>query len=249
MIIVNVLTQLKDNYAYGITNNKDLIIVDPADHLSIIKYIENNNLNLKGILITHHHSDHTSGIEGILKHISVPVYSSNKNTFGTSKVIKEGDLIDLNFINMEVIGTPGHTLDHVVFYNKTNKILFSGDTLFRLGCGRVFEGSYEQMHNSLKKIEAIDDETMVYCGHEYTKANLNFLKSIFSQNKDLISESDKIYLQILRSNKSIPFNLGVEKVINPFLSSKSKLFNEFKKNKNLSDLGMFSYLRDLKNNF
>ena len=249
MISVINIPQLNDNYSYAITKNKEIVIIDPAESISILKYIENNQLILKGILITHHHSDHTMGIEGILNQHKVRVYSPNSNIKKTTNIIKDKDIIDLNFIKIKVIDTPGHTIDHVVFYNEENNLLFSGDTLFRLGCGRIFEGSYKQMYNSLKKIDDLNNKTNVYCGHEYTNTNLNFLLSIFPKNENLLDEKKKIDLQLKKTKSSIPFNLGREKNLNPFLTSKSNIYNKFKDDKNLSNFELFSYLRDLKNNF
>lgn len=243
------LSQLKDNYSYLVLKNKKVIIVDPAESTQIIQYIKKNQLNLIAILLTHHHLDHTAGVKKISENFSIPVYSSNQNIAHTTNVVKNGDLIDLDFIEMEVIKTPGHTHDHIVFYNKANHILFSGDSLFRLGCGRVFEGTYKQMFQSLKKINSLDDKTMVYCGHEYTYANLDFLISIFSNHKDLISEKNKIDNQLTKTNRSVPFNLGKERMINPFLSTETEIYGVFKKENNFSDIEMFSYLRDLKNKF
>ena len=111
-------------------------------------------------------------------------------------------------------------MDHLIFYIKKENILFSGDTLFRLGCGRVFEGTYKDMFESLKKINSLSDNTNVYCGHEYTNTNLNFLLSIFPQSKKLLKERDNINLQIQNTGSSIPFNLGKERKLNPFLTSK-----------------------------
>ena len=249
MISVINIPQLNDNYSYAITKNKEIVIIDPAESISILKYIENNQLILKAILITHHHSDHTMGIEGILNQHKVRVYSPNSNIKKTTNIIKDKDIIDLNFIKIKVIDTPGHTIDHVVFYNEENNLLFSGDTLFRLGCGRIFEGSYKQMYNSLKKIDDLNNKTNVYCGHEYTNTNLNFLLSIFPKNENLLDEKKKIDLQLKKTQSSIPFNLGKEKNLNPFLTSKSNIYNKFKDDNNLSNFELFSYLRDLKNNF
>lgn len=243
------IPQLKDNYSYLIIKEKKVIIIDPAESIYIIEYIKKNALNLIGILLTHHHLDHTGGVKKILKEFSTPVYSSDQKIEHTTNIVKNGDLIDLDFIKMEVIKTPGHTLDHIAFYNKNNHLLFSGDALFRLGCGRVFEGTYELMFQTLKKISSLDDKTMVYCGHEYTYNNLYFLISIFSKHKDLISEQKKIDNQMIKTNQSIPFNLGREREINPFLSTKSQIYTTFKKENDFSNMEMFSYLRDLKNNF
>ena len=249
MISIINIPQLKDNYAYAILKNKEVIIIDPADYKSILTFINDNQLSLKAILLTHHHIDHTAGVEGILNKIEVPIYSPNKKIKFTTIVVKDQDTIDLDFIKIEVIATPGHTMDHVVFYSKENTILFSGDTLFRLGCGKIFEGTYEQMFTSLQKIYRLDSRTIVYCGHEYTNTNLNFLLSIFPQNKNLLIEKKKIDIQLRETGKSIPFNLGKEKQLNPFLAPDSDYLYEFKNKNNLSNFELFSYLRDLKNNF
>ena len=248
-ISITAISQLKDNYCYIMKNNKNAVIIDPAESISTLKYIAKNKLIISAILLTHHHHDHTGGVANILKNIKVPVYSPDKKIESTTNVINNGDVIDLGFANMEVIKSPGHTLDHVIYYNKANKVLFSGDTLFRLGCGRVFEGTYLQMRNSLNIINSLPNETEVYCGHEYTLANLNFLLSIFSNNKELVLEKKIIEEKLIKNGTSIPFNLGREKSVNPFLSSESQFYTKFKIINNFSESQMFTYLRDLKNNF
>ena len=251
LITVKNIPQLTDNYSYIIKTNQNnnVIIVDPAEPRSIINYVIKNQLIISGILLTHHHNDHTAGVKEILSIANVPVYSPDIKIHGTTNVVKQGDKIDLEIFTMDVKETPGHTLDHIIFYNKELKILFSGDTLFRLGCGKVFEGTYEQMFSSLQAIESLDDELMVYCGHEYSLNNLKFLQSVFSNHPGLNFVENEIFNQLSKNKTSIPFNLGKEKLINPFLSTKSSYFNKYKKNKKLSDFGMFSYLRELKNNF
>ena len=243
------IPQLKDNYSYAIIKDNQIIIIDPADSNSIIRFIKKKKLKLNSILLTHHHHDHTAGIEGILNYQSVNVYSPNSKIKGTTKIIRGGDKLDLDIIEMLIIKTPGHTLDHIVYYNNLHHILFSGDTLFRLGCGRIFEGNYKQMYNSLNKIKDLDNQTTVYCGHEYTQANLSFLISVFPNYKDLLNEKENINKQIFNTKSSIPFNLGFEKEWNPFLSTESNYYKCFKNSRNFSNREMFSYLRDLKNNF
>ena len=177
-IQVEIFPQLKDNYSYLIHSNikKSAIVIDPAEAKPIIEFIKINNIILSGILITHHHADHTSGINDLLQFKQTEVYSPDQNIIKTSKIIKEGDMIKFDFIEFEVIATSGHTLDHIVYCSKQNNLLFSGDTLFRFGCGRIFEGTYDEMKKSLSKIEQLDDSINVYCGHEYTIYNLKFLK-------------------------------------------------------------------------
>jgi len=151
--------------------------------------------------------------------------------------------------NFEVIATPGHTLDHIILYDKINALLFSGDTLFHLGCGRVFEGTFKQMYASLQKINNLPDKTLVYCGHEYTMNNLNFLESIFEEIRELKELRTIIEKKINMSSRTIPFFLGEEKRINPFLNQSSYIFDSFKKNRNLSNFEMFKFIREKKDNF
>ena len=225
-ILVEVIPQLKDNYSYLVYSNinKSGFVIDPADAVPIIKFIKDNGIVLSGILITHHHADHNSGVNDLLKFQSTKIYSPDKNINKTSNIIKEGDLIKFDFIGFEVIATSGHTLDHVVYCSKQNILLFSGDTLFRFGCGRVFEGTYHEMKKSLNKIEKLDDSINVYCGHEYTIHNLKFLKGIFHNDKMLDKAEEDVLRQIKNTKSSMPFNLGYEKKHNPFLSLKSTNF-------------------------
>ena len=250
-ILVEIIPQLKDNYSYLVYSNVNKlgVVIDPADAMPIIKFIKDNDIILSGILITHHHSDHTSGINDLLKFQSTKIYSPDKNINKTSNIIKEGDLIKFDFIEFEVIATSGHTLDHVVYCSKQNNLLFSGDALFRLGCGRIFEGTYDEMQRSLNKIEKLDDSINVYCGHEYTIYNLKFLKEIFHNDKMFDKAEQDILKQIKKTKTSMPFNLGNEKKLNPFLSLKSPTYLNFMEKKGFDDVEMFKYLRDFRNNY
>ncbi|MBI04898.1 MAG: hydroxyacylglutathione hydrolase [Pelagibacteraceae bacterium] len=249
---IKVVNQLKDNYSYIIykTDNSFATIVDPAESQSHINVLKQKNLILEKILITHHHDDHISGIDGLIKIFpNTKIYSPNKLHSFSSKLIKEGNIIRTSINEFVVLETPGHTLDHIILYDSKNKILFSGDTLFRLGCGRVFEGTYDQMYYSLKKINSLDDNTTVYCGHEYTITNLNFLESLLNDNDDLISLRRKIESEIKQLKRSIPFNLGSEKQINPFLNQNSDLAIQLKEKHKFSNIELFTFLRDQKNQF
>jgi len=250
-IKVKIIPQLKDNYSYIVYSEERKLsaIIDPAESSSIIDFIQRENLTIETIILTHHHDDHTAGVKGILNFSAVSVYSPDKKIFGTSQVVINNDQINLSFLSFKVLATPGHTLDHIIFYDEHNNILFSGDTLFRFGCGRVFEGTYEQMQLSLQLLLGLDDTTQVYCGHEYTLKNLNFLQSIFPNNKELKISKTRINEQINATGSSIPFNLGEEKQLNPFLNPSSAIYQDLMKKNNFNDLQMFSYLRDLKNKF
>ena len=248
-ILVEIIPQLKDNYSYLVYSNVNKlgVVIDPADAAPIIKFIKEKKIILSGILITHHHADHNSGVNGLIKFKSTKIYSPNENINKTSNIIKEGDLIKFDFIEFEVISTSGHTLDHVVYCSKQNNLLFSGDTLFRFGCGRIFEGTYDEMKKSLNKIEKLEDSVNVFCGHEYTIHNLKFLKTIFHDNKLLDNAEHDILEQIKLTKSSMPFNLGNEKKLNPFLSLKSLTYKNFMQKKGFDDEKMFKYLRDLRN--
>jgi len=172
---IKIINQLKDNYSFLISkkNQSSAFIIDPADSFSHIKHLKENNLTLEKIIITHHHDDHTGGILGLIdEYPNVKIYASSKLPSIQSTIIKEGDELITTINQFKIIQTPGHTMDHIILYDSNNKILFAGDTLFRLGCGRVFEGTFNQMQNSLQKINLLPNDVTVYCGHEYTLTNL-----------------------------------------------------------------------------
>ena len=250
-IEVAIINQLSDNYSYIIYSPKikTALIIDPAESKPLIDFLKKNDLSLQGILITHHHSDHISGIKELLNFKIVDVYSPNLAIPGTSKLIKDMSNIVFDFIDFKVFASPGHTLDHIVFYNSTNKLLFSGDTLFSLGCGRVFEGTYEQMFKSLQNLNDFPNETHVYCGHEYTYQNYKFLRSIFSNYKELKQYKNKIDERYKKNKGTMPFLLGDEKVVNPFLASKVTTYNKFMLTHNFDELSFFKHLRSLKDNY
>jgi hydroxyacylglutathione hydrolase len=250
-IEVAVINQLSDNYSYVIyaPKIKKAIIIDPAESKPIIDFLKKKYLSLQGILITHHHSDHTSGIRELISFKNVVVYSSNLAIPETTQLVKDMEIVDFGFINFKVLSTPGHTLDHIIFYNATNNLLFSGDTLFSLGCGRVFEGSYEQMFNSLQRLNELPNKTYVYCGHEYTHQNYKFLNSVFFNHKILNQYKNKIDKRIKNNKRTIPFILGDEKIVNPFLVSQVTTYNNFMRTNNFDKLNFFKHLRSLKDNF
>ncbi|MDC3116516.1 hydroxyacylglutathione hydrolase, partial [Alphaproteobacteria bacterium] len=176
--------------------------------------------NLDEIVNTHHHHDHIGGNAELLEiyksKLIAPVYDKTRIS-DIDILVSDNDLINIAGTRTKVIHTPGHTLGHVCFYMADEKCLFSGDTLFYLGCGRVFEGTMEQMWLSLLKLRSLPNDTLVYCGHEYTSSNAKFAKHIDPNNQMLekaiieIKDKRKIFLP------TIPFELGKEKIINPFL--------------------------------
>ena len=206
-----------DNYIWALQVDSSITLVDPGDAAPVIKIIKEKKLKIEDILITHHHFDHTGGLVELKKYISGKVYGpKNENINGIDIPVTENDLIETLGIEFLTIETPGHTLDHVSFYGKEAGTLFCGDTLFSAGCGRLFEGTYEQLYNSIQKLNKLPDDTKIYCGHEYTLSNLEFVRSQI--NNDYIEEKYKEISDMRSKNQiSLPSILGIERKINPFL--------------------------------
>lgn len=197
------------------------MVVDPGDASPVITLLKEQGIQLKGILLTHHHRDHTGGVSDLLKLTKVPVYGPDSIPLVTHPV-KEGDCLFLDPIpeTLKVIEIPGHTLDHVAYVG--SGILFCGDTLFTAGCGRVFEGTFLQMYQSLQKLASLPSETKIYCGHEYTQANLRFAKSVEPSNKDIQERIIRVDAQRAEGKPTVPAPLSLELKTNPFLRCKNK---------------------------
>tara|TARA_B100001115_G_C15756012_1_gene370017 strand:+ start:132 stop:896 length:765 start_codon:yes stop_codon:yes gene_type:complete len=254
MLSVEPINAYDDNYIWLITTNEGSIVVDPGESKKIIELIENDTINLRGVLITHHHYDHTNGLLDIIEKKDVEVYGPTNNIQGINNRVRELDKFNLIGINFEVIEIPGHTLDHIAFYSFNNgePILFCGDTLFAGGCGRVFEGTYEQMFQSLNKISNYPKETKVYCGHEYTLSNLKFALEVDPNNDYLKNEFKNVENLILSKIPSLPTSLEKELKLNPFLRCnhnviKNKIIKKFDMIDN--ELEIFTALRKWKDNF
>ena len=185
MLSIKPIKALSDNYIWLVTTNEGSIVIDPGESKQIIDLVKSNEIDLEGILITHHHYDHTNGIEEILKYKKVEVYGPKNNLNSITKRVKQNDVFNLIGLKFEVIETPGHTLDHIAFYclKDEKSILFCGDTLFSVGCGRVFEGTYSQMYESLKKLSKLPENTQIFCGQEYTSSNLQFACAVEPNNQ------------------------------------------------------------------
>ena len=153
MLSIKPIKALSDNYIWLVTTNEGSIVIDPGESKQIIDLVKSNEIDLEGILITHHHYDHTNGIEEILKYKKVEVFGPKNNVNSITKRVKQNDVFNLIGLKFEVIETPGHTLDHISFYNNQYHVLFCGDTLFSAGCGRLFEGTYNQLHDSMPAVQ------------------------------------------------------------------------------------------------
>ena len=251
---VTAIPCLTDNYAYVISDNNSKIVgvVDPSEASPVVSFLKKQNLKLNYILNTHHHFDHIGGNLELKK-----IYNAKVVGFvGDKHRIPE---IDITLSNNEkwifgnetvkILHIPGHTLGHICFFFEKEKIAFTGDTLFSLGCGRIFEGDHNQMLTSLNKIKKLPKDTMIYCGHEYTYKNAKFCIKYDSGNIDLKNKFEKI--KKLRSSNlpTIPSKLEDELKTNIFLRCDQKDLKIKLNMKNQEDLKVFRKVRDLKDIF
>jgi hydroxyacylglutathione hydrolase len=221
MTLINILPlpAFQDNYIWLLYDEitRNAWVVDPGDPRPVITTLKEYNLNLMGILITHHHQDHTGGIDELRKYQkNIAVFGSAKSPIKTiTHHVKEGDRVDCSSLKLSVLEIPGHTLDHIAFYN--SDMLFCGDTLFSAGCGKIFEGTAAQMLHSLNKITQLPENTAIYCGHEYTLANLQFAHFIEPNNELIIQKIAEVKLLREKNKPTLPSFLSTEKRLNPFL--------------------------------
>ena len=237
---VEIIPCLQDNYSYLIIDEDKLeaCVVDPSEAKPIIDYLSGKNINLKYILNTHHHYDHIGGNTELKKKFGSVVLGFNGDAKRIPEIdilLKDNEIWNSGNFKAKIIHIPGHTLGHICFYFFDENLLFTGDTLFSLGCGRIFEGTYEQMYDSLNKLKSLPKETKIYCGHEYTLNNSKFCLEHDSENSYLLKKIEFIKKQRNNNLPTIPSTLQDEIDCNIFLKA--------------NDLKTFSKLRDLKDNF
>lgn len=248
---------LKDNYIWAIhcLAGKEIVVVDPGEAAPVIQYLKENKLTLSGIVLTHHHWDHTGGVDQLIKHVkSIPVYGSPiENIASVTHPVNDGDdiffpTLDLHF---KVIHIPGHTLGHVAYVSET--AIFCGDTLFSCGCGRIFEGTSTQMYHSLEKLKQLSPNKFIYCGHEYTLANIRFAQVVSPQNPFLQTRLKNAEHLLSQGKPSLPVSLAEELKTNPFLRCFDDQIREqveaHCKQKLADPLAVFTYLRQWKDTF
>ena len=237
---IEIIKCLNDNYSYLLIDESNLntCVIDPSEATPIINYVKENKINLKYILNTHHHYDHVGGNTELKKkyNLSVIGFKGDKDRIPEIDILVD-DLETWKKDNFEakIYHIPGHTTGHIAFHFFKEKKIFTGDTLFSLGCGRIFEGTYEQMFKSLKKIKALSKDTEIYCGHEYTLQNSNFCAAYDVNNLQLQKKISKIKEKLANGLPTVPTILNDEIQCNIFLKAK--------------DVETFSKLRDLKDNF
>ena len=245
---------LNDNYVYIITESISRVTacIDPSVSDAVVIYLDKNNLKLDYILNTHHHNDHVGGNLELKDKYGCKIIGSLKDQEripGIDIALNENDLFSIGRSTLKVIDTPGHTIGHICFYFKEDQVLFSGDTIFSLGCGRLFEGSFEEMTSSLLKIKSLPGKTKIYCGHEYTQANAKFALSLNNQDKELKKKVEDINKKRAISIPTVPFLLEDDLKFNPFMKFNetdyiNKIGMEY-----LDEVRNFKKIRVLKDNF
>ena len=215
---VHIIPILTDNYCYIIESGEHLIAVDPGEFAPVMRWLAGRDLHT--ILLTHHHGDHIGGASELKLQTGARIIGPAADEHripGMDVLVTEGDIVRAGDCTFAVIATPGHTLGHICYHDAAHKLLFCGDTLFSLGCGRLFEGTAEQMWGSLQKIVALPDDTLVYCGHEYTLANGRFALTVEPDNVDLLDRMAAVNALRGAGRPTLPVRLGLEKKSNPFL--------------------------------
>tara|TARA_B100000945_G_scaffold179470_1_gene143875 strand:+ start:32 stop:751 length:720 start_codon:yes stop_codon:yes gene_type:complete len=237
---VKIIPCLEDNYAYLLIDNTNntACIIDPSEASPIINYLEKNKIKLSFILNTHHHYDHVGGNKKLKEIYGAKVigYIDDKKKIPEIDIIVKNNQIwkEKNF-EAKIIHIPGHTKGHICFYFFNEKIIFSGDTLFSLGCGKIFEGTYAQMFESLNFFKTLPQDTNIYCGHEYTLKNSEFCLKHDPNNLNLKKKIQKIKEKLNKNLPTLPTTIKDEIECNIFLRTEN--------------LENFSKLRDLKDNF
>ena len=219
MFSVLTIPAFDDNYIWLIKDSQSqrCVVVDPGDAAPVIEILVAQQLIIEAIIITHHHHDHIGGVNALLEYNPDIKVFCKKPLFSNAYLVDEGDQVSFfdNRLTLDVWQVAGHTLDHIVYFNE--QMLFCGDTLFSAGCGRVFEGTHQQMLSALSRLATLNDNTKVYCAHEYTQNNLIFALHVDPNNQDLIDYIKRASKLRQQGVPTIPTTIKCEKSINPFL--------------------------------
>jgi hydroxyacylglutathione hydrolase len=258
MLTITPIPAFNDNYIWAIhdeTRSRSAVVVDPGDAAPVEAFLQRNGLELSAILITHRHADHTGGIAGLTQKRSVPVFGpARENIAGVTQALGEGDrvpLLDVFDEMLKVIELPGHTLGHIAYVGAD--FVFCGDTMFAAGCGRLFEGTPQQMHASLARLASLSPNTRVYCTHEYTLSNLRFALVVDPHNEALQQRAFDEKEKRDRNLPTLPSSILLEIETNPFLRCHTdallKSAGEFSGRRVEDPVVAFAAIRSWKDNF
>ena len=230
MLSISPISAFSDNYIWCVARHGEAIIVDPGDAAPVLQHLKEMGLTLSAIIITHHHYDHVNGIELLLEHYpNIPVYGPENQCASIGYRLKHDDCITLLNQTFKILAVPGHTLDHIAYYLEdadSGPALFCGDTLFAGGCGRLFEGTPEQMLTSLGLIQALPANTAIYCAHEYTVNNLRFAREVEPDNSELLARFENAQAMRTDNIPTVPSKLALELLTNPFLRTDNSAVQE-----------------------
>jgi hydroxyacylglutathione hydrolase len=221
MLSIIPIPAFRDNYIWALRDGRHAALVDPGDARPALEWLETNAIELTAIIATHHHADHVGGVPALRARYDVPVFGPARETIPQrTHALGEGGRIVVPGIGiaLSVFDIPGHTAGHIAYYAlPPDPLVFCGDTLFAAGCGRLFEGTPAQMWSSLSKLAALDHQTRVYCGHEYTLANLRFAAAVEPKSADIRARVEHETGKRERNVPTLPSTIGAEHATNPFL--------------------------------
>lgn len=211
------------------TETHEAVAVDPTEAELVTHFCQEHQLTLKQIWLTHWHKDHIGGVADLTANTSMAVYGPRDELSkipGITHPLQHDDHLKFNDLNVEIIATPGHTLGHIVYFIEELNALFCGDTLFAMGCGRLFEGTAEQMYHSLNRLAALPTATKVYCTHEYTLSNAEFALSVEPENHALQERAEQVRMLRQEGKITLPSSIELELATNPFLRAERALLHK-----------------------
>ena len=254
MLNIDIIPCLQDNYSFVVhdAETDTVAVIDPSEFKPINDFIEKKFKKINYIFNTHHHFDHTGGNLDLQKKYKVKIVGSKKDEKripGINIKLSDNENFKLGSTEFKIFYIPGHTNGHICFYAKSDKVIFTGDTLFSLGCGKVFEGTHFEMFTSLNLIKKLPIDTKIYCGHEYTQKNLDFCIR-YDVNNDKLEEKKKwITSKLIKKEPTIPITIGEELNTNIFLRCNNLAVKKSLSMENSSEVEIFKKLRDLKDSF
>ena len=254
MSFIKIIPCLSDNYAYIIRDehtNKN-ILVDAPEHEPIEKYLDEKALSLDFILITHHHSDHIDGVNYLKNKYSPKIIGASRDKHRLPQLdieVEEGKQLSIGSKTFNIYDVDGHTVGHIAYALLEDKALFTGDSLMVMGCGRLFEGTPDDMWKSLKKLKQLPKDTMIYSGHEYTKSNIEFALSVDPQNEKLKARRIRTLDSIAKGIPTVPSTLEEELETNPFLRESEASILDNIDTVESDPVSRFAKIRALKDNF